>query len=228
MDTKYNHHKGIGILGGSFNPVHMGHLRSALEIFEAFELQYIDLVPCANPPHKDINGLLPFDMRVDMLKNAIASIDYLRINTNESQRKGPSYTYDTLLEYKTKLSCQELFFIMGEKDFLTIPTWHKGLSLPKLANIIIIAQAKHNYVNFKVNVFKFWAQATCGFKNNIPIFSLEETNIFYVNLPHLDISSSMIREHWMHGENIKYLTPDNVIDLLNANKKTAQQYWTEI
>jgi len=225
-----NNHQGIGILGGSFNPVHIGHLRVGIEVFERFypRLKYIDLVPCAHPPHKDINGLLPFDLRVELLKSAITNIACLKINTNEALRSGPSYTYDTLLEYNTKFSCQDIFFILGEKDFLSIQSWHRGLYILELSNIIVIKQNNHNNIDFKASVLNFWPKIKCDVKNNMPIFSLAKTSIFYLDLPYLDISASMIRERWMQGKDIKYLSPDSVIALLNSNKKTAKQYWADI
>ena len=123
---------GRAILGGSFNPPHVGHLRLAIEAAEALSslTDGVDLIPCAVPPHKAMTGMLPFDLRARMLEASIADLPFLRCNRLEGQRQGPSYTWDTLLAYREAAPDTELYFILGSPDFALLPTWHRGLELP--------------------------------------------------------------------------------------------------
>ena len=91
-----------GILGGTFNPVHNGHLRHALEAGEALGLDRVLLSPCAVPPHKAGAGILPFDLRVDMVRAAVDSIPLLEVDTLEGEMELPSYTWRTLQEWNRR------------------------------------------------------------------------------------------------------------------------------
>ena len=93
---------GRAILGGSFNPPHVGHLRLAIEAREALGdlVQGVDMVPCAVPPHKAQSGMLPFELRASMVAACAESIPWLRCNRAEALRQGPSYTWDTLCAYR--------------------------------------------------------------------------------------------------------------------------------
>ena len=134
---------GIGILGGSFNPVHIGHLRLALEVLEApvAALEYVELLPCAEPPHKPREGILPFELRSALLEVAGRRIPRLRVNRLEGMRSGPSYTWDTLTAYAAQYPGQRPVFILGGEDFATLPQWFRGLELPQLADFVVVPRA---------------------------------------------------------------------------------------
>lgn len=135
--------KRIGIFGGSFNPVHIGHLRFVIEVKERLGLDRVDLVPCANPPHKPSSDLLPFDLRFQMLADACRELDGIEVNDIESHLEGPSYTHRTLEEYRRREPDARPMFILGTLDLLTLPSWHRGPELTDIASIITVPPRHH-------------------------------------------------------------------------------------
>ena len=118
----------MGILGGTFNPVHNGHVRHAIEVAEALGLERVLLMPCATPPHKESAGLLPFDIRVELLRAAVRDIPFLGVETLEGELEGPSYTWRTLREWGRRHAGEALpSFMMGAEAFAAPDTWKHGL-----------------------------------------------------------------------------------------------------
>ncbi len=107
----------IGILGGSFNPVHNGHVRMAIEVLERLSLDRVELVPAKQPPHKQEGDILPFDLRLELVNQAIDGVPGLGSNPLEGEREGPSYTCDTLNCYRTEQPDSDFFFIVGRPRF---------------------------------------------------------------------------------------------------------------
>ncbi len=103
----------IGILGGSFNPVHTGHVRMAIETLERLSLDRVELVPAKKPPHKDEADILPFELRLELVNRAVQGIPGLGSNPLEGERRGPSFTCDTLTCYRTEQPETEIYFIVG-------------------------------------------------------------------------------------------------------------------
>lgn len=222
----------IGILGGSFNPVHVGHLRLAIEVYEALapQLDYIDLVPCAQPPHKESASLLPFDLRVEIVRAAVADIPYLRVNTIESQRLGPSYTYDTLLTYRAQAPDDRYIFLLGGEDFASIDQWHKGELLPSLTSIVVVPRAGTHSSSFCQTVNRLWPDATLqpakagGFQAQ----TRWGTQLLYLPLPRLDVSASLLRQRWIEGKNIDYLLPNAALDVLQEHRQQSIEIWNAL
>ena len=131
----------VGILGGSFNPPHFGHLRLAVEVMEALHPVRLDFLPAPMPPHKGRRGLLPFALRVAMLEKALHGLHGFCINTMENERDGPSYTTDTLRLYRKREPGIRHFFILGAEDFASILSWHEWQLLPELADIVVVSRA---------------------------------------------------------------------------------------
>src|ERR1700722_2634359 len=107
-----NLHQAIGILGGTFDPIHFGHLRTALELHQALDLAEIRFIPCYQPVHRKIPIATPAQ-RLAMVERAIESEKYLRVDDCEIKRKGPSYTIDTLTQLNKQLPDTPLCLIMG-------------------------------------------------------------------------------------------------------------------
>lgn len=219
----------VGILGGSFNPIHVGHLRLAIEVYEALApmLDYIDFVPCAQPPHKDSASLLPFGLRADIVRAAVADVPYLRVNTIESQRVGPSYTYDTLLAYRAQSPSASYMFLLGGEDFASINQWHKGAELPALASLVVVPRAGAHSSSFCRTVNKLWPDATVqptkagGFQAQ----TRWGTQLLYLPLPRLDVSASLLRQRWIEGKNIEYLLPHAALDVLCSHRQQSFKIW---
>ena len=127
----------LGILGGTFNPVHVAHVRLALEMAEALNLDRVELIPAARPPHKPGEGMLPFELRAALLSLAVEGLDRLSVNLMEAERPGPSYTWDTLQELAVRNPEADMYFIMGASDLLNVHLWRRGAELGSLANLAV-------------------------------------------------------------------------------------------
>jgi len=149
----------IGILGGSFNPVHAGHLRLAIEVAEALRPERIDLVPCAVPPHKEAHDLLPFGLRLSLLHAAVRPFAALSVNALEGGRSGPSYTWDTLHAYRAAEPDATPFFILGGEDFEMLPHWRRGVELPRIADFVVVPRAGSGPEAFRAALAAHWPDA---------------------------------------------------------------------
>lgn len=218
-----------GLLGGSFNPVHIGHIRLAIEIAEALRPHSLDLVPCAIPPHKPHHGLLPFDLRHDMLLAATRALPTLRVNPIERSRPGPSYTWDTLSAYAQVDPGARLFFVLGGEDYHTLPHWHRGRELPALADMVVVPRAGADRGAFMTTTREYWPEArpdgSCGVPGSIAYSLPGGTRLIYLPLPRLDISASLIRDKWMAGSDISLLVPDAVRNIMRENATTLAACW---
>lgn len=219
----------IGILGGSFNPIHVGHIRLAIEVYEALfpQLDYIDLVPCAEPPHKDTTTLLPFSLRAALVQAAIADIPYLRVNPLEARREGPSYTYDTLCAYKEQFPHTRCMFLLGGEDFSAIGQWHKGEALPHLAHIAVVPRAGADSTNFCQTVSTLWPSARIEARPAGGLSAHTEwgTQLLYLPLPRLDVSASLVRQRWLERKSIQHLVPQAVISTLQHHRQMTVDTW---
>jgi nicotinate-nucleotide adenylyltransferase len=140
----------VGILGGAFNPVHAGHLNSALTVKEKLGLDKVIFIPTFNPPHREIAGP-DAKNRLEMVAAAIKPYTpELEVSDLEIKRKGISYTVDTLKELGKAYKPANLFFIMGADAFKTFPKWHQFASLLKLANIVVTSRP-HNSLSFQLH-----------------------------------------------------------------------------
>lgn len=220
----------IGILGGSFNPVHVGHVRLAIEVYEALfpQLDYIDLVPCAQPPHKDSATFLPFELRAALVQAAIAEISYLRVNPLEAQRLGPSYTYDTLCAYKEQAPSTSCMFLLGNEDFANIDQWYKGDALPRLAHLVVVPRAGADSSCFCQTISTLWPTASIEKRPQGGYVAHTEwdTQILYLPLPRLDVSASLLRQKWIEGKNIQHLLPKASLYALQQHKQLAMDAWS--
>lgn len=221
--------KRIGILGGTFNPTHIMHIRPAVEVNEAFRLDRIDFVPCATPPHKTENGLLSFELRNRMIRAAINRYPTFTVNELEVERSGPSYTYDTLQHYKETEGECELFFIMGSIDLPTLADWHKGLELIDHANIIVLARSDADVEMFNTLCPQYWPDLELlpPAGNVAAAYSLGDHNIYFLPQPRIDVSATLIRERWLQDRDISYLVPDSVLKIMNDYADIITECWSD-
>ena len=221
LDCMSNKTPRIGLLGGSFNPVHIGHLRLCLEMLEQAGLDRVELVPAYIPPHKDPAGILPFGMRLRMLQESIDGVAGLEVNPLEQDRPGPSYTLDTLKAYRSEYPEYELNFILGDRDLFTLPKWHRGQEIARLSNLLVIGrQGGHSQVG--VFASRFWKVS----QHKESCWELENgRRISFYSVPRLEISSSMIRSRWLAGQSIDWLVPFGVRDILTGSSGEVRTVW---
>ena len=129
--------KPIGVFGGTFDPVHFGHLRPALEVLEELGLAEVRLVPVHVPAHRPMPAAAG-DHRLDLLSLAVADIEGFRVDTRELERPGPSYMVDTLESLRREFPAAPLCLILGMDSFLGLPTWHRWQELAELAHLGVL------------------------------------------------------------------------------------------
>ncbi len=131
----------IGVFGGTFDPVHVGHLGPALQALVAFDFDELVFVPAGDPPHKRGEPLTPFAHRFAMLTLATQAYDRLFVSDIERQRPGPSYTVDTLRLLRERHRSDRLYFLMGSDSLAQIVSWHRWEELVELASLVVLHRA---------------------------------------------------------------------------------------
>lgn len=221
---------GIAILGGSFNPLHVGHLRLAIEVHEALgaELSRVDILPCAHPPHKKAFNLLPFPLRVAQIRAACAPYAWLHCNAMEGERETMSYTWDTLGIYRQREPGKELFFVLGSQDYRLLPSWHRGLELPARCTLVVVPRGVFPPQRFVEETRRLWPEASAG--SELPCggssMRVGKGRILCLPVPWLDVSASLIRARWQSGRCVDGLVPESVLELLEKNRAQIREHWT--
>jgi nicotinate-nucleotide adenylyltransferase len=188
----------IGILGGSFNPVHIGHLLVAEDIIEKLKLDKIIFIPAYDPPHK--KNLLNFERRWQMLKMAIAKNPLFELSGIEKQRSGKSFTIDTLRELKKQYPKDKLFFIMGTDQFAELSTWKEPDKLFQLAEIIVMRRPGFELKKYPKRV------------------AAKEKSVTLLDVIQIDIASAEIRYRIKNNLSIRYMLPEPVLHYIIRNR----------
>ena len=209
---------GIGIMGGTFNPIHFGHLRAAEEVAESLQLQQVIFIPAAKPPHKSEVGLVSFDHRWQMMELATAGNPLFVLSDLEHQRPGISYSVETLTQLaKDRGGREEHYFILGLDAFLELPTWKRYRELFSLCHFVVVArpgftpEALATMLNTQVSdgySFDFEVQGYLHPSLN---------NVYYREVTLLDISSSTIRRLLAEGGTVRYLLPKKVEEYIQQH-----------
>ena len=200
----------LGILGGTFDPIHLGHLRLAEEICEDLELERVYLVPAALPPHKDNRPITPFHHRLEMTRMASGESPILEVQDLEGRRQDLSYSIETLRQFHQLFrSGLDLFFILGMDAFLEIKTWKEYNKLFDYAHFVIIKRPGIQSEELE----PFLLSLRVGFKRegkeNVFI-STSGNSLIYKKSTLMDISSTHIRERVAKGKSIRFLVPEPV------------------
>jgi nicotinate-nucleotide adenylyltransferase len=190
----------VGIMGGTFDPVHIGHLAAAEEARDALGLEHILFVPAGAPPHKRARGITDAAHRLAMLELAIATNDAFRLSRVELDRPGPSYTLDTVeqlaAEARRAGHAPDLTVILSAESFRGLPTWHQPERLLALARIAVVPRGGFPPPG------RAWLQQH---------FPGCEARVSFLDAPHLRLSATEIRDRVAAGRSIRYLVPDAVI-----------------
>ncbi len=201
----------IGIFGGTFDPVHLGHLRSALEIYSALELDHIRFIPCANPSHRQ-KPVASVEMRMKMVAAAIAPFTGFVLDSREANRSGPSYMYDTLVSLKKDFTDQRLCLIIGADAFLMFNQWKQWEEILKRCHLLVMERPGTN--NLQDAVTKFSLEL--NFTNNIAEFKeAGPGSILSYSVTQLGFSSSKIRQFVQADIDVRYCVTDDVYKIIN-------------
>lgn len=180
--------KKIGILGGTFDPPHNGHLIIANEVLSELQLDEIWFMPNQEPPHKKKSESVKNEDRLQMIKQAIAGNNAFRIETIELEREGPSYTVDTMKIINEQYPNHQFYFIIGADMIEYLPKWHNIDELVKLVQFVGVERPDYSH------------------QTDYPVL--------YVDVPAIEVSSSMIRDRLKMGKTVRYLLPDSVIQYI--------------
>lgn len=180
----------IGIYGGSFDPVHHGHLRSALEVMQSLQLDELRLVPSGVPPHRS-RPLVGAGQRRAMLELAVAELDNVVVDSRELDRQQPSYTIDTLESIQVEYPQAALTLIIGMDQFSAFDTWHRWQELLQRVDLAVMERPGESL--------------SAGAKELLNGQLAERITV--IRVTQLDISSSRIRHDLQHGKDIRFLVP---------------------
>jgi nicotinate-nucleotide adenylyltransferase len=202
-----------GILGGTFNPVHYGHLRSALELREALGLAEVRLMPAAQPPHREAPDCCA-SLRADLVSLAVAGEPGLSCDRRELQREGPSYTVDSLQELRAELGPDaSVCLIVGADALAALDSWHRWRELTDLAHIVVLARPGWE-VPQAGRVAQWLRQHLVEAASDLR--ESAAGGVILQRLRPLAISSTEIRELVGSGRSPRYLLPDAVWERIKS------------
>lgn len=187
----------LGIFGGTFDPVHYGHLLAAEQCREQCRLDEVWFVPAALPPHKTDAGISPGKARAEMLELAVAGLPQFRVSRIELERDGPSYTVDTLAGLREDDPARELFLILGADSLADFAMWREPRRIAELANILAVNRGR-----VTPDVTSAAQQLGIEFRARVQI----------VEMPGVDLTSTDIRRRVREGLSIQFMTP-RAVDL---------------
>lgn len=201
----------VGILGGTFNPIHFGHLRMAQELADALAMDEVKFIPSANPPHKD-SVTVSAEHRSAMVKAAIADNPQFTLDRCELERNGASYTIDTLISLRESLGKKtSLCLMMGSDAFMKLNTWHRWQELLAYAHIVLVqrpqAQPQQKLPSKLEELLRdHYTERHKDLKDEKSGFILMQ------KITAQDISATHIRELLQHKKSVRYLAPDAVAE----------------
>ena len=200
----------IGVFGGTFDPVHYGHLRTAFELWQLLRLAEVRFLPTGNPPHRD-QPLAGAELRLRMVRAAVAGQPAFTVDDREIRRSGVSYSVDTLAELRTEFPRRSLCLLLGMDAFLGLPHWHRWRELLELAHVVVAHRPG-------------WKAPTHGPLGEVMVDhgtgSIRDLHdqpagkVYIHAVTQLEISSTELRQLILAGRDPRYLVPDEVRRLL--------------
>ena len=205
----------IGIFGGTFDPVHYGHIKPALSVKQDLKLTQLRFIPNKIPPHRDIPWLNA-EQRLSLLKSALQDIPGTIIDERELNRDGPSYMVDTLRSLKSDFPAESFCLIIGMDAFYAINTWFKWRELFDLCHLVVTTRPGFDQMSIAGQMsradYEFLSQKMTQDVNALS--PLETGEILLQSVPQLDISSTQIRAKLLNAEDISQWLPDEVLQQL--------------
>jgi nicotinate-nucleotide adenylyltransferase len=194
----------IGVLGGTFDPIHLGHIKIAEEARASLEMSEVILVPAGQPLLKPAHPITPAQHRLQMLNLAISGRPHFRVSAVEIERPGPSYTVDTIAEMRGQLAGDdEVFFILGWDSLEQLPEWREPSRLIRMCCLVAVPRPGYHRPSLE------------ALEASIPGVS---KRVVLLDKPRIDISASVIRERAAQGLSLRSLVPEPVAEYIRQHK----------
>lgn len=203
----------VGILGGTFDPIHIGHLRAAVEVAELLELDELRLIPSARPPHRD-SPQVSAEQRLRMVELAVAELPPLRVDDRELRRSTPSWTIDTLEELRAELgSTVQLYLLLGWDAFCGLPGWQRWRELLEHCHILVLQRPDADLEPPEA------LRDLLAARGQHEPTDLEGPGgqIAFIRQTPLAVSATDIRRRLASGRSVRFLVPDAVFQHLHAH-----------
>ena len=207
----------IGIFGGTFDPVHYGHIKPALAVKQKLKLAQIRFIPNRTPPHRE-SPWLNVEQRLSLLTTALSDVPDVIIDQRELNRVGPSYMVDTLLSLKDDFPGESFVLIIGMDVFFGIATWHRWKSLFDLCHMVVTTRPGFEQSEIASHMsaedYRFLADKIT---DDVNALMLQETGkILLQSVPQLDISATQIRDKLLGGEDVSQWMPEQAYQELRG------------
>ncbi len=223
--TGPRNHPHIGIFGGTFNPIHVGHLRAAEEVTEVLGLERMLFVPSARPPHKRAgdDAIAPIPERLAWVKAAVADNPRFQVDPLEIERAGPSYSVETVRTLRDRFGAGALVFVLGRDAFQELGTWREPATLLALADVAVMTRPPTPEGSLREWVPAPLAGALRFEADGRAARHCEAgTRVALVEITALDVSASDVRARLRAGRSVRYLLPDAVREIIEASGAYAE------
>ena len=207
----------LGVLGGTFDPIHFGHLRLAQELADALGLARVRFMPTGTPPHRgspQVSG----EHRLQMVRIATAGNSAFEVDDREIQRKGISYSYDTLTELRNEQGARPICLLMGTDAFAALATWHRWQELFDLAHVVIAYRPGFRFEELEdtlpAPLQKVYLKRLAG---DPALLRAKAGSVLTREITALDISATHIRALITQGTSARYLAPDDVLEYIEQH-----------
>lgn len=201
----------LGILGGTFNPIHWGHLLMAEAALDQGKLDQIIWVPAHHPPHRSLSQLVDVSHRIEMVRRAIAPHPAFQLSTVDCDRPSPSYAIDTLTDLQHQYPHSQWYWILGLDAFQTLPQWYRRPDLVPQCQWLVAPRPFHDSVS------PVPLSSMAPYTHTVDVLAQQglEVNWQILEMPRNEISSSLIRQYRGDRRSIRYLVPDCVFAYIN-------------
>ncbi len=209
----------IGIFGGTFDPIHCGHLRTAFELWQELRLAEVRLLPAGTPPHRD-QLYASAEVRLKMVRAAVAAQPYFVVDDREVRRTGPSYSVDTLTELRREFPERSLCLLLGMDAFLGMPNWHRWREIFDLAHVVVAHRP-----GWKAPITGPLGEVMVD-RGTGSVRDLHQNKagcVYVLAVTQLEISSTDLRQLIYANRDLRYLVPEAVRDLIVSTGCYAQQ-----
>jgi nicotinate-nucleotide adenylyltransferase len=216
------------IFGGAFNPVHIGHLRAAIEVSEALGFERVEWIPSFAPLHKADQALLPFEIRVALLRAALDGHPTFSVDTIEQALPTPSVTVQTLEAMVQQAPSVERHFLLGDREFMRLHKWRGGSRVVELANIVVVCRTEVDLEALASHITEAWPHSRPMAAPSRTLMAFElipGRHAAVMAIPRIEVSSSLVREYWLQGRSVAHLVPAATVAVLDEHRDTVRAAW---